>query len=277
MKLSIITINYNNKAGLEKTIESVMSQTWRDFEWIIIDGGSTDGSKEVIEELAKNPNSNVIYWCSEPDKGIYNAMNKGIVHAKGEYLNFMNSGDCFFDAGVLCKIMNNLSITCDVVVGNAINAKTMQPIRLVQNVSSLLEMLSISGINHQSTFVKRSLFGENLYDETLKIVSDWKFWLQTIVIGKASVCFIDVDVAIMDMGGVSATNHELHQTERKKVMDDLFYPGYFEMIERYQSLRNNDFITKTDYLKKYHTKLYIVCRRFVSLSFYMGKVISKWR
>ena len=93
MKLSIITVNYNNKAGLQKTIDSVVCQTWRDFEWIVIDGGSTDGSKELIEQYQQH----FAYWCSEPDKGVYNAMNKGISKAKGEYLNFMNSGDCFYN------------------------------------------------------------------------------------------------------------------------------------------------------------------------------------
>ena len=89
MILSIITINYNNSDGLQRTIESVLSQTWTDFEWIVIDGGSTDGSLDIIKKHA----SHFSFWCSEPDTGIYNAMNKGITHAKGEYLNFMNSGD----------------------------------------------------------------------------------------------------------------------------------------------------------------------------------------
>ena len=84
MKLSIITINYNNKAGLQRTIDSVICQTCKDFEWIVIDGGSTDGSKQLIEQYQ----SHFAYWCSEPDNGVYHAMNKGITHAKGEYLLF---------------------------------------------------------------------------------------------------------------------------------------------------------------------------------------------
>ena len=91
MKLSIITVNLNNLEGLKKTYESVVCQTFTDYEWLVIDGGSTDGSREFIEEHQDK----FAYWCSEPDKGIYNAMNKGIVRAKGEYLNFMNSGDYF--------------------------------------------------------------------------------------------------------------------------------------------------------------------------------------
>jgi glycosyltransferase involved in cell wall biosynthesis len=89
MKLSVITINYNNAIGLRKTIESVVNQTFRDYEYIIIDGGSTDGSVDVIKEYADK----IDYWVSEPDKGIYNAMNKGVAAAHGEYTNFLNSGD----------------------------------------------------------------------------------------------------------------------------------------------------------------------------------------
>ncbi len=100
MLLSIITINYNDKFGLERTIKSVQEQTFTNFEHIIIDGGSTDGSKEVIEA---NKNS-FSYWVSEPDKGIYNAMNKGIKEAKGEYLFFLNSGDHLNGQNALDKI-----------------------------------------------------------------------------------------------------------------------------------------------------------------------------
>ena len=87
MKLSIITINLNNAAGLRKTIQSVVNQTYIDFEYIIIDGFSSDGSIEVIKEYADRIN----YWVSEPDRGIYNAMNKGILKTSGEYIHFLNS------------------------------------------------------------------------------------------------------------------------------------------------------------------------------------------
>lgn len=99
-KLTIITINLNNKAGLQTTIDSVIAQTYKDFEWIIIDGGSTDGSKELIEKYTNY----IKYWVSEPDKGIYNAMNKGIKVAEGEYLQFLNSGDSLFSNSVLSDI-----------------------------------------------------------------------------------------------------------------------------------------------------------------------------
>ncbi|MBN2836753.1 MAG: glycosyltransferase, partial [Candidatus Delongbacteria bacterium] len=96
MKLSVITINRNDVLGLQNTTDSVLSQTSFDFEYIIIDGASTDGSKELIERLAIN-DKRLTYWCSELDSGIYHAMNKGITQAKGEYLLFLNSGDYFCD------------------------------------------------------------------------------------------------------------------------------------------------------------------------------------
>jgi glycosyltransferase involved in cell wall biosynthesis len=91
--LSIITINYNNRPGLQKTFNSVLGQFYKDFEYIIIDGGSTDGSKELIEKNA----TAFSYWVSEKDQGIYNAMNKGIIKAKAKYLLFLNSGDFLVD------------------------------------------------------------------------------------------------------------------------------------------------------------------------------------
>ena len=95
----IITINYNNVDGLRKTINSVISQTFRDFEWIVIDGGSTDGSKDLINQYVEY----FSYSISEPDSGVYNAMNKGIKVAHGEYFIFLNSGDYFYDKNVLEK------------------------------------------------------------------------------------------------------------------------------------------------------------------------------
>ena len=112
MKYSIITVNFNNKEGLRKTIESVIRQSFRDFEYIVIDGGSTDGSADILKEY----DAQIDYWVSEPDKGIYNAMNKGIVQAKGEYLNFMNSGDYFYDNQVLQHVAD-YGYDTDFIVG----------------------------------------------------------------------------------------------------------------------------------------------------------------
>ena len=112
MKFSIITINYNNKEGLEKTIQSVLGQTFHDYQFIIIDGGSTDGSLDIIKQNADH----IDYWVSEPDGGRYPAMNKGIKQAKGDFLNFMNSGDTFHSPTVLEDIAK-MNLTEDIITG----------------------------------------------------------------------------------------------------------------------------------------------------------------
>ena len=112
LKLSIITVNLNTLEGLKRTYESIVSQTFKNYESLVIDGGSTDGSKEFIEQHQDK----FSYWCSEPDKGIYNAMNKGIVRAKGEYLNFMNSGDCFASENTLTEVFCTPQ-TADILYG----------------------------------------------------------------------------------------------------------------------------------------------------------------
>ena len=103
MTLSIITINYNNCDGLKRTIDSVVSQTFTDYEWIVIDGGSNDGSFELIEKYQKH----FTYWVSEPDSGIYQAMNKGIAHANGDWYIFLNSGDWLFNNEVLSMVFSS--------------------------------------------------------------------------------------------------------------------------------------------------------------------------
>lgn len=113
-KLSIITINYNNKEGLIKTFMSVDSQTWTDFEYIVIDGGSSDGGKELIQQ-----NPRIDYWVSEKDSGVYQAMNKGIRNATGDYVIFMNSGDFFYDKMVLEKVQTSFESGIDILYGNS--------------------------------------------------------------------------------------------------------------------------------------------------------------
>ena len=149
MKLSIITVNLNNKDGLQKTIDSVISQTFKDFEWIVIDGGSTDGSKELIEKYSDY----ISYWVSEPDKGVYNAMNKGIQVAKGEYLNFMNSGDSFICETTLQDVFSK-NMTADINAGPVVLSNGT---RLYQYKENLVKLIICGNICHQSTFFKHIL------------------------------------------------------------------------------------------------------------------------
>ena len=217
MKISIITVNYNNRDGLQKTIDSVVNQTWRDFEWIVIDGGSTDGSKELIEKYQDY----FAYWCSEPDKGVYNAMNKGIAKAHGEYLNFMNSGDCFHDTTILEQVSNNLNED-DIVYGNQnfLLKDGGQWLYRYPNKLSI-HFLLYDSIGHQSSFIRRSLFDNDGYRDDFKIVSDWQKFLRWYYEGY-SFLHLDMIVADFDATGVSATNLEQNSKERQIAIEELF-------------------------------------------------------
>ena len=237
MYLSIITICFNNRDGLERTIKSVISQTWRDFEWIVIDGGSTDGSKELIEHYQDQ----FSYWCSEPDKGIYNAMNKGIEHAKGEYLQFLNSGDILYNEKVLEEVFS-LRLTDDIVSGNAVRMDNNAMVR--ENIENLHWQILFGTIDHQAAFIKRALFDEIRYDESLKIVSDWKFWVETIVLRNVSVKRINVLVCKQDMTGISfdEKNNQLQIEERERVLRSFFSPAIYDGIMDYFILYFNSIV-----------------------------------
>lgn len=221
MKYSIITINYNNRDGLRRTIESVVNQTFRDFEYIIIDGGSTDGSVEVIKEYADR----IDYWVSEPDKGIYNAMNKGILQAHGEYLNFMNSGDCFYNKRVLEKVAFN-SKEASIIVGQDcyVNKYGESHASTLPHYPSSL-FLYVATLPHQSSFFKKDLFEHTLYDERLKIVSDWKFYIQQIILRGASIEYCHAIICLREPDGICDHQPDRMFHERKQVLKELYPNG----------------------------------------------------
>lgn len=229
MKYSIITINYNNKDGLQKTIESVISQTYTDFEYIIIDGGSTDGSVEVIKEYADK----IDYWISEPDKGIYNAMNKGILKSHGEYLNFMNSGDFFYDNNVLTKVAPLL--TSDIIQGGMYNRTTK---RFSYRQKQLTMRVFYEGsLDHQACFFNKSLFYNSLYDENYNIVSDWLFCIKKIIFENKTFCNIPICIASFEGCGITYNSPQLTQEERNKVLNTLL-PQL--IISDYEYFKNKD-------------------------------------
>lgn len=257
MKLSIITINFNNRAGLQKTIDSVISQTFKDFEWIIIDGGSTDGSKELIEQYDKY----ITYWVSEPDKGIYNAMNKGIKVAKGEYLYFLNSGDYIASYNVLSRVFK-YNFQTDIINGNLIiiSDSIRRDYGIHSDYISCFDLIK-GNLNHPSTFIKKRLFDlYGLYDESLKIVSDWKFFLYTIVIRGCSVKYVNEDIACFTMGGISNTSLELVKEERNKVLSE-FFPSY--VLEDYKFTIHQSEIRKYKLSRILYALLYRSVRLYI--------------
>lgn len=258
--ITVITINRNNRNGLQKTVESVASQSYKDYEYVIIDGASTDGSVDIIKRYSETI---AINWVSEPDSGIYNAMNKGISKATGEYLLFLNSGDYFFDSSVLEKIASQIEAHHhpDMLVGRLQmqNSDGTLSLREPNNDFSFL-LFYCDTIPHQSTFIKKNLFARyGLYDESLRIVSDWKWFMQVIVFHGVKPVVSDVDVVLYDMTGISETAHDITERERRKVLSDIVphaflsdYDKYFLDISRMQHLRSHRWAFKiVCYLDKF--------------------------
>ena len=213
MKLSIITVNYNDSKGLEHTIKSVISQSFHDYEFIVIDGGSTDDSVNIIRKYEQYIN----YWVSEPDGGIYPGMNKGLRPAQGEYVNFMNGGDCCHSSDVLEKIFS-LDTDADIITGNHAENGLKN---VGQGGVTMLDLYKWA-IDHQASFIRRELALGHPYDEKYRIVSDWKFFIEALVLDNCSFYYTDTIVVDVDMDGISNTNFELDKKEREMVLKELF-------------------------------------------------------
>lgn len=237
MKLSIITVNYNDAKGLQRTIESVLCQTFHDYEFIVIDGGSTDGSVEVIKRYEKY----IDYWVSEQDGGIYPGMNKGLRQAKGEYVNFMNGGDCYHSSDVLEKIFS-FDTNADIITGA--HAGSPHP-NVGQNGISMYDLYT-GAVDHQASFIRRELAMCHPYDEKYKIVSDWKFFIEALVLDNCSFYYTDTIVVDVDMGGISNTNSELDRKERQSVLKELFPERVLNDYRLYASIhpRLLDLVTR---------------------------------
>ena len=225
MKYSIITVNYNNKDGLRKTIESVIHQSFRDFEYIVIDGGSTDGSADVLKEY----DAQIDYWVSEPDKGIYNAMNKGIAQAKGEYLNFMNSGDCFYTPDILEKV-TSYNYETDFIVGRDyhFNEKIQKGHASIQPPRITMIHFFVATLDHQSSFIRRELFDNSSYNESYRLVSDWIFYVEKIVAEGKRIQFIPDIVCRREEGGLSEQQRERNRKEINSFLHQFLPIGVYK-------------------------------------------------
>ena len=283
MQLSIITINYNNAEGLRKTLASVAVQTYANIQHVIVDGGSTDGSVEIIRQYADNQaigdrreaiggeTKYQILWVSEPDKGIYNAMNKGIEIALGkrvvnddhtssplasrlsplaskEYIQILNSGDILAASDVterMVQAMGNrlmaigkenskadTTASClencpPIFYGNMIKVNSQGKVVGKSGYTEYsLRQFYRSTLNHDCAYIRKDLFEEyGLYDENLKIVSDWKWYLQAIGLGRVKPEYVNIDVTIFDDGGISETQLDRRAAERRQVLEELLPPA----------------------------------------------------
>ncbi len=227
-KLSIITVCFNEK-NIAATCESVVRQTWQNFEWLIIDGGSTDGTLDTLEQYRER----MAVFISEKDKGIYNAMNKGIAHAKGEYVIFLNGGDYFLDPFSLERLFTHEDWQEDIVCCDALFLKE-GGIPLFKAFGKDFPLKPEFFVNdsfaHQATIIRRDLFTRyGSYNENRRIVSDWEKWIEFIVVHHASCRHFDRILSIHNYTGVSSHDTPEHRNERLDVLrqyyPELFAPG----------------------------------------------------
>lgn len=216
MKVSIITVCYNSASTIEKTILSVIRQSYKNIEYIIIDGGSVDGTVDILKKY----NSYIHFWRSEPDRGIYDAMNKGLKHATGDIIGFINSDDWYLP-NALEDVVNAFAVTsADVVYGNTVI--------IDDQIGKLSEARDVENIYqgmcfcHQSTFVKKDCFQEREYDLAYKIASDYEFLANLYLEGK-KFHKLNMEVSCFCTGGVSTRLKLLADKETDAISNELFY------------------------------------------------------
>jgi len=228
--LSIITINYNNLAGLQKTIQSVFEQSFEDFEYIIIDGGSIDGSKEYIEKYGDK----LTYWVSEKDAGVYNGMNKGIKKATGIYSLFLNSGDYFNDNTVVESLIKN-SEGKDIVYGDIIYKDEYNEHTVVSPDVLSLQYLFNNTIPHPCTLIHKRLFDLiGPYNESINICADWAFFLDSIIKDNATYKHINKIITTYSLGGISSQPNSQALVEAERL--NYLRSNYPLVLDEYNKL-----------------------------------------
>lgn len=224
-RITIITVNYNNRKGLERTIKSVIQQDYPEIEYLIIDGASTDGSVNVIRQYADK----ITFWQSEPDNGIYAAMNKGIKRATGEYLLFLNSGDYFVNHKILQKVFSTKYEDVDLIIGRQkyieqSSGKIGRSPSLRKDEINIQFFLS-STLPHQSTFIRRTLFEQcGLYDEIYRVSADWVFWVKAVVEHQCMMKIVPHYISFMESGGVSTDIEKCHK-DMKRYLESCLQSG----------------------------------------------------
>jgi len=235
-KITIITVNYNDVKGLERTILSVLNQSNTNYEFIVIDGNSTDGSKAVIEKYRDK----IDYDVSEPDTGIYNAMNKGIKAANGDYLLFMNSGDVLIDDKDILSLCEEKLIE-DIVAFDCFLEEDSKIVGKRTHIEKpTLYYVYKNGFKHQSTFIKKALFSIiGLYNETYKSSSDYEFWIRCFLQPSTTSRSYTIPIAVFQLGGIS--QHINREIQHKKIEEE-WLPNLmpdFKLIEELLPYKNS--------------------------------------
>lgn len=258
-KLTIITICFN-ASSLEATCNSIINQTYQDFEWIVVDGGSNKKTQKIFNKYKYRIDT----FISEKDNGRYDAMNKGIKIAHGEYINFLNAGDFYDNDTVLAHMIPRLK--ADVVYGN-LKVKQDDVCNIIKYPNKVTKKLLTNWtIPHPASFIKKSLFDKyGAYSLQFTIVSDWEKWINFFVNG-ASFKHINHIVSVFDTSGISSTNNELNNRERYIVLNRYFSTNRkvnkFSLFCKWCCSIDNDRATKYKVLRLFGIKIMNLCKKY---------------
>ena len=224
---SIIVVTYNNADGLRRTLKSIRQLDYEQKEVIVMDGGSQDESQDIMAA-----NQDVIsFSVSEKDNGIYNAMNKGIGYAKGDFVVFMNAGDVFADSGVLSLVSQ---YDGDIILGEDIYGGKR---RKLKDTMTLYDLLSL-GICHQAVYYRREVLQKYGFDESYKLIADLKSVVEPLVKDKVRISVVMDVLAKCECGGLSKQRWRETLTENRRMIDELVDPFYKDDYLRFARINN---------------------------------------
>lgn len=231
--VSIVTVVRNRVNDIEKTINAVLAQSYKNIEYIIIDGNSDDGTQNIIKKYEDK----ISFWISESDTGIYNAMNKGIDKATGKYIQFMNAGDYFLDNDILEKVFSE-NRSEDILYGDYYLSVDKKQTRTYPDRLTMFYFY-ISSLGHQASFIKKSLFDQYKYNENYKIVSDWEFFFRKIIFENCTTKHIGFPICFFDLTGISESveTKNTEKTERQDVISKLVPERLIPDFDRLYKIR----------------------------------------
>lgn len=200
--ITVITVVYNRVHTIEQAISSVVNQTYPNLEYIIIDGGSTDGTVDIIKKYE----SKIAYWVSEKDDGIYDAMNKGVRVATGDYIEFLNSDDCFCSYDILDRVAHEMDDGIDILSCGIYVVDEKYLLEWIVGNEFAIDKMNYCGgmIPHPGMFTKKKLLEKYPFDTTYKIAADYKFFLTCYFDGAVKFKYISLPIVYFSNGGISS-------------------------------------------------------------------------
>lgn len=214
-KITIVIATYNSAKTLEQSIASVIGQTYSNIELVIIDGGSTDNTRDIIRKYEKS----ISFWVSENDKGIYDAFNKGVQHATGEYIQFLGSDDSLCESTTIEQVADNLSNDVDILSANVWVVDEKTNFQQLACNSCAIEKRKFDGgmIPHPGMFVRREILLEHPFDITYRIAADYLFFLSCYYNNEYIFKFIDLPIVFFSSCGISSTSKVQLREENERI------------------------------------------------------------